>query len=505
MSKIDRKRWHRTSPLASIFYLGRTIKAISKNAVQSFAPLMVFIVAAEGNVMFRILLGAGFFIVAIVAASITRYLFFRYRITDNSVLIRDGVFKKKQLDIKFDRIQAINTQQNVVYRYFGLVTVKFDTAGSAQEEGNLPAIKMALAQSLKDRIRRDHGTTTPGADIADSDQRESSSRPLLSLDNKDMVRIGLSSNRALIFLVLLGPIAEWKENDVESAVENNAAELVTNGTEMAVSTAATLAVLVVLGIVLFLVAASIAGAFLRYHRFRLLEQNGVFRSTGGLLTRHEHSVNLTKIQSLEARQNPVLRLFRRFRIKAKQASSGKPGRGKHFVIPLCTSEQLQTLDDEVFRDEFQDIELRPTAPVFEPISVRYFRSRLLLFGVLPALLVAGLLLAPAGLVALLFLLWIPIAASAAWAMYKKRGYFISMHGMVLRRGFLGIRTNAFLHRKVQRVSITQTPLQERHGLSTVRFYLASGSLKLPYVDIGMAKQLRDYVLYRVESSQLAWH
>lgn len=505
MSKTDRKRWRRTSPLASIFYLGRTIKAISKNAVQSFAPVMVFIVAAEGNVMFRIILGVAFFVVAIVVASITRYLFFRYRITDDSVLIRDGVFKKKQLDIKFDRIQAINTQQNVVYRYFDLVTVKFDTAGSAKEEGNLPAIKMALAQSLKDRIRRDHGATTPGADPADGDQRESSSRPLLSLDNKDMMRIGLSSNRALIFLVLLGPVAEWTENDVESAVENNAAELVTNGTEIAVSTAATLAVLVVLGIVLFLVAASIAGAFLRYHQFRLLEQDGIFRSTGGLLTRHEHSVNLNKIQSLEARQNPVLRLFKRFRIQAKQASSGKPGRGKHFVIPLCTSEQLQALDDEVFRDEFQDVELRPTATVFEPISVRYFRSRLLLFGVLPALLITAVLLAPAGLVALLFLLWIPIAASAAWAMYKKRGYFISAHGMVLRRGFLGLRTNAFLHRKVQRVSVTQTPLQERHGLSTIRFYLASGSLRLPYVDIDMAKQLRDFVLYRVESSRLAWH
>jgi putative membrane protein len=505
MSKADRKRWQRTSPLASIFYLGRTIQAISKNAVQSLAPLVAFIVAAEGNVMFRILLGGSLFVVVIVGVSITRYLFFRYRITDDSVLIRDGVFKKKQLDIKFDRIQAINTQQNVIYRYFGLVTVKFDTAGSAKEEGNLPAIKMALAQSLKDRIRRDHGTRAPGADNADGEPRESSTRPLLSLVNKDMVRIGLSSNRALIFLVLLGPALEWTENDVESAVQNNATELMTNGSEMAVATAITLAVVTVLGFILFLVAASITGAFLRYHGFRLLEQDGVFRSTGGLLTRHEHSVNLAKIQSFEARQNPVLGLFKRFRIQAKQASSGKPGRGKHFVIPLCTSEQLQALDDEVFRDEFQDVEMRPTATVFEPISRRYFRSRLLLFGVLPALLVTGVLLAPAGLVALVFLLWIPIAASGAWSMYKKRGYFISEHGMVLRRGFLGIRTNAFLHRKVQRVSVTQTPLQERHGLSTIRFYLASGSLKLPYVEYDMAKQLRDFVLYRVESSRLAWH
>ena len=505
MSKTDRKRWQRTSPLASIFYLGRTIRAISKNAVQSLAPLMVFIVAAEGNVMFRILLGAALFVIAIVIASIMRYLFFRYRITDNSILIRDGVFNKKQLDIKFDRIQAINTQQNVIYRYFGLVTVKFDTAGSAKEEGNLPAVKIALAQSLKDRIRRDRGTETPGTNAAAGDQHESPIRALLSLGGKDMVRIGLSSNRALIFLVLLGPVIEWAENDVESAVENNAVELVSNGPEIAVATAATLAVLAIIGVILFLVAASIAGAFLRYHRFRLTKQGGVFRSTGGLLTRHEHSLNLTKIQSFEARQNPVLRLFKRFRLRAKQASSGKPGQGKHFVIPLCTGEQLQALDDEIFRDEFPEVDMRPTAAVFAAISRRYFRSRLLLFGVLPALVLTGLLLAPAGQAALAFLLWIPVAAAGAWAMYKKRGYFIGEHGMVLRRGFLGVRTNAFLHRKVQRISVTQTPLQERHGLSTIRFYLASGSLKLPYVDHTTAQRLRDYILYRVESSRLAWH
>ena len=90
-------------------------------------------------------------------------------------------------------------------------------------------------------------------------------------------------------------------------------------------------------------------------------------------------------------------------------------------------------------------------------------------------------------------------------MYKKRGYCLSENGLVLRRGFVGIRTNAFLHRKVQRISITQTIIQKRKGLATVRFYLASGSLKMPYVDFELAKTLRDFVLYRIESSKLAWH
>jgi len=57
----------------------------------------------------------------------------------------------------------------------------------------------------------------------------------------------------------------------------------------------------------------------------------------------------------------------------------------------------------------------------------------------------------------------------------------------------------------QRVNVTQTWLQERKGLATMRFYMASGTLKLPYVDHELAKHLRDYALYKAESSQLAWH
>jgi hypothetical protein len=35
--------------------------------------------------------------------------------------------------------------------------------------------------------------------------------------------------------------------------------------------------------------------------------------------------------------------------------------------------------------------------------------------------------------------------------------------------------------------------------------MASGSVRIPYIDHDKAKQLRDYILFKVESSQKAWH
>lgn len=502
MSKADRKRWRRTSPLAAIFYLGRIFETIAKNAVQSLAPLVAYLVATEGPIVFRITVGAALFFTVVLFASVMRYWFFRYRITDDSVLIREGVLKKKQLDIKFDRIQAINTQQNVIYRYFDLVTVKFDTAGSAKQEGNLPAIKSDLAESLKERIRRDRPVTM---NEDGEEEPEPSARPILSLTNGDMVRIGLSSNRALIFLVLLGPLMDQIDKRVETVIQSGAVDFVTNGTDVTLATGLVLAAMAAIAFVLFLVLASVVGAFLRYHNFTLVADEDVLRSTGGLLTRHEHSVNLAKIQTLEARQNPVLRLFRRFRLRAKQASSGRPGKGKHFVIPLCTEQQLAELDKEVFRDEFEHVEMQPGSADFQPIHRRYMRSRILLTGILPAVLFSSMFVALGGVGGLVLLLWIPVDAFFVWMLYRKFGFIVNDEGVVLRRGLFGIRVSAFLHRKVQRVSVTQTISQERRGLATLRFYMASGSLKLPYIEHELAKQIRDFMLYRVESSRLAWH
>jgi len=503
LSKSDGKQWRHTSPLAAIFYLGKIYKTIAQNAVQSLAPLAAFLFASKGDLMDKVIIGIIGFVLTTIIVAIVRYWFFRFRIGDDSILIREGVLKKTQLDIKFDRIQAINTRQNIVYRPFNLVTVQFDTAGTARQEGHLPAVQSSLADALKERIRSKH----PAGGAAADEETEAAvdSRSLLQLGNRDIVRIGLSSNRALVLLVLLGPVFDNIGDRLEEGIDESAVLAALDGAGIAIASGVGLVITMSVLFLFLLAAASIVGAFLRYYRFELRAENDVLRSIAGLLTRHEHSVNLAKIQSLRAIQNPVLKLFGRFRLRAKQTSSGRRGRGKQFIIPICEPKQLPELGNEVFGDEFPGFDLLPKSAAFRPIARNYVRSRFLLFGLLPSLLAAFVYYFPLGSASLVFLMWIPISATGAWINYRKYGFAIAESGMVLRKGFIGYQTTAFLYRKVQRISVTQTLLQERKGVATIRFFLASGSLRLPYVDFQMAKDLRDHILYKVESSQRAWH
>ena len=96
-------------------------------------------------------------------------------------------------------------------------------------------------------------------------------------------------------------------------------------------------------------------------------------------------------------------------------------------------------------------------------------------------------------------------AAVAYRSWRRAGYLHDDNEIVRRSGLLGYRTVALLFRKVQRVSVTQSRYQRRKNLASLRMYMASGSVRIPYISHETAKQLRDYILYKVESSDKAWH
>ena len=500
MKTPDIGAWSRTSPFAILFFFGRIIRLVTKNAWQSFAPLFAFLVAYKGDLVSKLTLGGSALAIVLVTGSVLSWLFFRYQIRDDSILIRSGVIKKKQLDIKFDRIQGVNTQQNPVYRVLGLVTVSFDTAGSSGNEGNLPAVTQEFATALRDKIGSQQTAHTDG------DQPAKATEPLLKLDWRDMIRIGLADRRALIIVAVIGPLMEQMGDNVEQAIEKALRSVNLDSLQLDAGTGALIVLGIFLAAVFLLVTVSIAAAFLRYHNFELILDGRTLRSHSGLLTRHEHSMDLEKIQTLRLQQGIVQRRLRRFMMTARQAISGRKQRSqKMFTIPVVTAELADTLRPLFLAPEAGELTQDPRSDLFRPISRYYMRSRILFAGVLPAVIATAVLTAEAGVVGLVALTWLPLVGLISWRNWKRAGYLHDDNEIVRRSGLLGYRTVGLLFRKVQRVTITQSRYQRRKNLASLRMHMASGSVRIPYIEHEKATQLRDYILYKVESSQQAWH
>lgn len=472
-----------------------------KNAWQSIAPLFVYISVGKEDLVTKLTIGGVAIIMIIILGAILSWWFFRYQIRDDSVLIRSGIFKKKQLDIQFNRIQAVNTTQNPVFRALGLVTVTFDTAGSSGSEGNLPAVTRPFADTLRENISG-HKQVLP----SDDEEATSPATALIKLGWRDMIRIGLADRRALIVFALIGPLMEQMGDQIEDFVEQALQSAVFNALQLGLTTGVLIIAVIILATFLLFAMISITAAFLRYHNFELFLDGQTLRSRGGLFTTHEHSMELQKIQTLRLQQGIVQKWLNRFTMTARQAISGRrQSRQKTFSIPVVTAEVADQLRQLLLAPEAGRLSQNPRSEEFKSICPYYMRSRILFIGFIPAMLATALLYGLAGAMGLFALLWLPLVCLATWRNWKRAGYLHDDDEIVRRSGLFGYRTAALLFRKVQRVTILQSRYQRRKNLASLRIHMASGSVRVPYIEYATAQQLRDYILFRVETSQRVWH
>ncbi len=542
--------WRRTSPFAIVFFFVSTIRSIVGNGINLITSfgLIAFLsrldsLAQGFSLPLAILLG----LTGIGGVALLRYWFFRFRLEEDRILIRQGLVRRTALDLPFDRVQAINVERSLVDRILGLVTVRIDTAGSSTAEGHLPTISVALANWLQERVERGrpaHTSTSSATEESPTSAPRPESDPpaetLLRLGSGELVRLGLADYR--IFLVLGALSGVTAESWASRVVEGVESALAGYGAQVLVL--ASIALLFLLA--LLFTAAALASAFLRYHGFILWRKGTALHSRGGLLTQKEVVVEVARIQQLSLSQNLVMRAFGRVRLAvfpagatgaAEAQARSQSGAAENLTVPLLEAPRTESLRREIFGNEAPDLSLLPTDRRFVRISPWYIRALALRMALIP-LLFAGLiivagtaievilwtigsiffgqtpppeLMAAPALFAVFssllpwYLAWILLALLIPWQIWRRRALLRTDQALAIRRGLLGYRVDAFLMRKVQSVAIRQSPLQRRRGLANLEIQLASGKVAVPCLAYGTAREIFDYILGMVESDPQRWY
>ncbi len=530
MSPPDPPAWQRTSPFAIVFFIGRTIKSFTRSLIQLVATFGALAVLIERNPQVALVIPVG--ILAIIVAGVLQYWFFRFRIDEDRIHIHQGIARKTALDLPFDRVQGINVERSLIDRILGLVTVSLDTAGSATAEGQLPSVTSELADDLRTRIRAHRPSIVADGIAAAGEQAEEAARAaeesggrerspgqvILKLTAGDIVRIGLANRNVVVAAALLGFIGQSMD-----FAEDTLGPIIESAGEAFAGAGSLFQVLIVVGFVLVGLALVLFGALLRYHGFTLWREGTAYRTRAGLLTQREVVVETRKIQQLTLSHNLVMRLFRRHRLRALPAAllpnqGGADAAGLQIAevleVPLLQAPQAEDMRTRVFGREGGALTLLPQAPAFLRVSPVYIRALTLRISFTSALVAVPFLTGvlrdrgPGVVVLGVFIFWLASilpAALVAWLRWRRQGYLHDDDGLASRSGFLGRKVDAFLFRKAQSVAVVQSPLQRRKGLATLNVQLACGPLSVPYIDHGVASRLRDYMLYRVESSRRRWH
>ena len=495
--------WRRTAPVAVLFFFGRALRKLVANGSNMLASVAGLLVLLKQHVLLAAsAVVLGLLVLAVVAT--LRYLHFRFKVDDERVLIRQGVVRKTQLDMRFDRIQGINTEQSLVYRMLGLVTIRFDTAGSAANEGYLPAVTPDFADLLRERVDSEETPSEPVAETHDA--------ILLRLDPREVALVGLTNPRmaqALVAGVAVLSFLYQGSREVLDAVFNVAREAVVDIVGLGFLAGLVVAVGAVIGVLLLLILASIVWAFLRYHGFELRQETNALSSHAGLLTRKNVVVEASKIQQLHVVQGLIMRRLQRFRLDAVPATSGNVDASSDAVeklrVPLLNEQQVEEVRRRTIADEGQVMRIAPECDAYLAVSPYFMWPRVLWGGLVPAGVATVVLSAYWGAASLWCLAWIGVSLPLAWQRWRRQAYLHDDDGLASRSGLLAFRVDAFLFRKVQRVTVQQSPLQRRRGLASLSVSLASGNITVPFIDHATARRLRDYMLFKAEANNRPWY
>lgn len=472
----------------------------------------IFISVAVVQFGFKANLSSVWFISIIVAilllvllVSFLTYRKFYFYVEDENFVVEKGLLRRDKITIAFERIQSVHIDQNLVQRILGVVGLKIDTAGSATKELEIAALPKGYARLLqeylvekKSVVAQEESEDENISEIQTTDKTDLIKKtPLVRLNLLEVLKVGLTENhlkRGLILLAIInGYVFQYQEyllNPFESYLKDNSDYFI-----------ARWIVIVPVALLLFFVVATILSIFdalLRYYGLKFFVDSKGVQLVAGLLKRAESQIPVNKIQYIKWSTNPLRKLIGLKTIVVKQAGSNVAGDKQSLKVPGSRDEQLETVLNEFFPE-------RNNSPFKRFSSHSFFRTQILvIFSLLPAIVLLGLWFTDESHLIFIAPLWLVLSIPFA---YK---YACSMHlecnedVIQLKKGWIFPKTEIIKYYKLQNLRLHQNVFQKKRKTVHLDFYTAAGNLRMWELNEGVAQELYNYILYKVESSNQNW-
>ncbi len=494
----------RLSPWSPLFLVFGAIKSM-------LFPLLVALFTARG-------LGwqvwSMLFAIPVIGFSLLQYWVYRYRLTDDQLIVREGVLFRNVRNIPYRRIQNLNLVRNPFHRMLGVAKVQIESASGGKPEAVISVLTLARVRELADVVE---GLGEPGA-VSDEvvEKTEKTARPsLFSMSTGEVVKYGIISNRGLVPVgILFGLLAQTEIFDrldgdwFQARAESLQLELdpaVFGWQE-----------LLIYGVGFFLLALivlwllSITLALLQYYGFTLRERKDKLSAEMGLLTRLSATIPKPRIQLLSLRQSPLHRVFRRATVTVETAggvNEENQGISMKLLAPLlpvdARREFLSRVQPDVNwspllaeSDKWQGIEPRGWK--------RLFKAQLLFLLIATAGLMYGF-----GLPALITLALLPLMILYCRKYVAVAGYLLNEEIVAFKSGVLFHHQSFVRLAKIQTIKVTQTPFDRRHGMARLSVDTAGAALNshrihVIYLDKDVALALQEELIRKVRGLRFEW-
>ena len=460
-------------------------------------------------------MGAGAFLT--VLGAVLHFWRLSFNVKDDKFHVHKGVFVREKINIPLERVQAVHVEQNLIQRVFGVCGLRVDTAGSSGSELRIHALKWDEARALREMLTaEDVPENTTAENTSAETQTKTGRAPLLELDVRTLLKVGLSQNHLAKVAFAIGGLITFEGVAWEVVAEMWGR---VPGLWRTVLFFLSPLILVISPVVIATVAVAISlvTSVLKHWQMRLwvegsrAKRTAALHLTQGLLNRQSMQIPLHKVQWVMWESTWIRRLFSMDTVHIRQASAGgavdasqtgnggMDGGGMKMGIPAMNSERTRRLEALLF-PSWPERRLVTLQPVKYAFWIRWGKRGLMLT---PLAVGAGWAFGLGWGVVVGALCW----SWVGWLSRKVyRGQWATTDGrhVSAHRGWLFRRRVMVDWTKLQAVQLTQNRIQARRGVAHLTFHTSSGVAQLNYLPTDVARDLRDLAMSRVVSHDGPW-
>ena len=376
-------QWRHLAPIAIIYFAISALRGVFGNLVYLLPVIVIAYsnIAEHPEIWLPIIT---FFLGLLILFAILNFRVYRYRLGSNSIEIRSGIFKKKYLNLPFARIQNVKIEQPIYYRLSGFACLLLDTAGSSTQEAKVVALPLAFAEQLKvqilsqDQVASEQNSATEYR--SDSPSALRSEQVLNRRNLFDLIIHGITSNRIWIFLGASAPFYNNISENITLWLEKLGLDftqlfsLENNSIWQVGLYAFSLAMLIMLVLVTF----SIIGSIISFYGFTLSKIDDRYIRRSGLITKHEVSMRVSRLQMIIRKQDWLDMLLNRINLSFEQSNdNGKnapdAAHNNKIIIPSINQDEFNDSIHDVYPDnELSTIKFAPISKQFIFRYITYF-------------------------------------------------------------------------------------------------------------------------------------
>lgn len=440
-------------------------------------------------------------VVLIGVISYLQYLFFTFHIDEenNEFVIQKGVFNKTRITIQLHKIQQVNINQSLIQRLVGVHKLEIDTAGSDKKEASISAISHELATILKERLINHSQQES----IVDSDKIaiEESPSSFIKIGLLSLVKIGFTSNYiksfALIFVFFTTIIENLQQLNTDVINEDEVThylDALPNITSF----------LLVIGFFIGLIlVVNLVRTILKYFDFSIQKSKQAIILSYGLLSTKNTLLNPNKVQKIKVTQNYFQKKLDVTTIGIHQASSDvqKVKEKDQIEVPGCTENErdaiLKLLLGQLphkgtqYLPNWRKLAVNTFFLLLVPITITLFLNHKTEFVTWNDWLIYTAIFSV-------------FAGIIIWFSFKNYKLFVSEDFVIKQNGAWDIDTSIIEPFKIQTIKTQQFFWQKVTNIGSVTLSTAGGNISFSTGNYSEIKQLVNYWLYQVETSEKTW-